>query len=41
MTSNKRTHVEDAEEMQDSGEEVSGDEESDEEVKILPGEEVT
>ena len=40
MTSNKKKHVEDAENMQDSGEDVSGDDESDEEIKILPGEEV-
>jgi hypothetical protein len=41
MTSNKKKHVNEDEAMQESDEDVSGEEESDEEEQIAPGDEVS
>jgi hypothetical protein len=40
MSSNKKKHTDETEQMQESDEEVSGDDETDEDEKILPGDEV-
>lgn len=40
MSSNKKKHIDDAEQMQESDEEVSGEEESDSDEQISPGDEV-
>lgn len=40
MSSNKKKHINEAEQMQESDEEVSGDDDSDSEEQISPGDEV-